>query len=79
MIELRNALVHNMSRLDNSDFNKLAFFVANLKAIYAVNDAVALGAKASEIRAGSAFLHLAEHMPLNVFDGDPADDSDAEC
>ena len=79
VIELRNALVHDMSCLDNSDFNKLAFFVANLKAIYAVNDAVALGAKASEIRAGSSFLHLAEHMPLNVFDGDPAEDSDAEC
>ncbi len=78
VIELRNTLVHEMSRLKNSDYNRLAFFVAKLNAVYAVSDAVALGAKANEIRTGSAFLLRAEHMPLNVFSDDIADDSDAE-
>ena len=67
-----------MSRLNNSDYNKLGFLGAKLKAVYAVSDAVALGAKANEIITRSAFLLRAEHMPLNIFSDDTADDSDAE-
>jgi hypothetical protein len=69
VIELRHTLVHDMSRLNKSDYNRLAFFVAKLKAVYAVSDAVALGAKANEIITRSAFLLRAEHT---------ADDSAAE-
>ena len=50
MIDLRNDLVHDMSRLKSDDQNKLAFFVAQLKALYALSDAIALGATADDIR-----------------------------
>ncbi len=70
VIDFRNTLVHDLSRIKTSDYNKLAFFVAKLKALYALSDAIALGAKASEVRTGASFFVAAEHMPLNSFNDD---------
>jgi hypothetical protein len=77
VVELRNALTHDMSRLKSADYSRLAFYVAKLKALYALNDAIALGGRADEIITSSAFLLAAEHMPLNVFGDDTGDDSDS--
>lgn len=74
LVELRNMLVHDISRITTNDQNKLAFFLAQLKALYAVSDAVALGATQSEIREGSHFLSTAMHMPLNFLTGDIDED-----
>lgn len=70
VIEFRNTLVHDVSRIKTEDYNKLAFYVAKLKAIYAVSDAVALGGARDDIRNGSYFLSSAKHMPLNSFADD---------
>jgi hypothetical protein len=78
VVELRNTLTHDMSRLKSADYNKLAFYVAKLKALYALNDAIGLGGKVDEIIPRSAFLLAAEHTPLDLFGDDSADDSDAE-
>jgi hypothetical protein len=78
VVELRNTLVHDLSRLKSHDYNKLAFYVAKLKALYALNDAISLGARADEIITRSAFLLRAEHMPLDIFGHDSADDSNEE-
>jgi hypothetical protein len=75
VVEFRNTLVHHLDRLNHDDDNKLAFFVAKLKSVYALSDAVALGARVDEIRTESAFLLAAEHMPMNVFGDDTADGS----
>jgi hypothetical protein len=77
VVELRNTLTHDMSRLKSADYNKLAFYVAKLKALYALNEALALGGRADEIVTRSPFLLRAEHMPSDVF-GDHTDDSDDE-
>jgi hypothetical protein len=63
-----------MTRLTNTHYSRLAFFVAKLKAAYAVNDDIALGARAEEIRTGSLFLVRAEHMPADKFGYDTEDD-----
>jgi hypothetical protein len=34
VIDLRNALVHDLARLKPDDYNKMSFFVAKLKALY---------------------------------------------
>ena len=70
VINFRNNLVHDMSRIKSSDYNKLAFFVAKLKALYALSDAIALGARVEEVRTGASFFLAAEHMPLNSFSDD---------
>jgi hypothetical protein len=70
--------VHDMSRLKSDDYNKLAFYVAKLKALYALNDAIALGGRADEIIPRSVFLLRAEHMPLDVFGDNSADDFDED-
>ena len=75
VVELRNTLVHDISRLKSADYNKLAFYVAKLKAMYALDDAIALGGRADEIINRSALLLEAEHMPLDVFGDNSADDS----
>jgi hypothetical protein len=70
VIDFRNTLVHDMSRVKSSDYNMLAFFVAKLKALYALNDAIALGARVDEVRTGASFFMAAEHMPPNSFSDD---------
>lgn len=70
VIELRNTLVHDMSRIKSGDYNKLSFFVAKLKGLYALSDALALGAKVDEVMKGSVFLMRAEHAPLSAFTDD---------
>jgi hypothetical protein len=72
VIDLRNDLAHDISRIKSSDQNKLAFFVAKLKAIYALNDAIALGARIDEIGTGASFFLEADYVPLNSF-GDDVD------
>ena len=74
VIDLRNVLVHDMTQLNKTHYSRLAFFVAKLKAAYAVNDAIALGARAEEIRTGSSFLVRAEHMPPGMCGYDIEDD-----
>jgi hypothetical protein len=68
VIEFRNSLVHDMSKLTDFHYNKLAYFVAKLQAIYAVDDAGALGAKANEIAPPSRFLQHAKRMSEHIFD-----------
>jgi hypothetical protein len=75
VVDFRNTLVHDMRRITSDDSNKLAFFVAKLKAIYAVSDAIALGGKPSEIRDGSPFLAAAKYITPNSFSGDDEGDS----
>jgi hypothetical protein len=70
VIEFRNTLVHDISRMKSNDYNKLAFFVAKLNALYALSDAVALAARADEIKTGALFFVEAEHAPLNSFSDD---------
>jgi hypothetical protein len=48
-------------------------FVAKLKAFYALSDAIALGARPSDIREGSQFFRAAKYMPKNFFTGEPSD------
>lgn len=74
VIELRNTLVHDISRLTSDDQNRLAFFVAKLKALYALSDAISLGAKPDDIREGSQFFTAAKYMPKDFFTGEPPDD-----
>ena len=74
VVDFRNTLVHDISSIKTNDSNRLAFFVAKLKAIYAVSDALALGGKVDEIRDGSKFLMAAKHTTRNSFSGgDEAD------
>jgi hypothetical protein len=61
VVRLRNTLVHDISRLKNEDQNRLSFFVAKLKALYALSDAMALGARPTDIRDGSSFLSGAKY------------------
>lgn len=75
VVEFRNTLVHDMSRIKSDDTNRLAFFVTKLKAIYAVNDAIALGGRANEIRERSRFLTAAKYITPNSFGGDEEPDS----
>jgi ApeA N-terminal domain 1 len=70
LVELRNTLVHDISRITANDQNKLSFFLAQLKALYALSDAMALGARQADIREGSHFLSTAMHMPINFYTGD---------
>jgi len=70
LIELRNTLVHDISRITANDQNKLSFFLAQLKALYALSDAVGLGAIPDEINLGASFLSTALHMPMDSFTGD---------
>jgi len=75
VVDFRNTLVHDFSRITNDDNNRLAYFLAKLKAAYAVNDAIALGAKASEIRSRSKLLTAATYTTPNSFSGgDEIDD-----
>jgi hypothetical protein len=67
VVELRNALVHDMSRLKTDDLYRLSFFLAKLKALYALSDAIALGARPDEVREVSRFLAAAANMPTNFF------------
>jgi hypothetical protein len=78
VVELRNTLTHDMSRLKSTDYNRVAFYVAKLKALYALNDAITLGGRADEIIPRSSFLLRAEHMPPDIFGDDSADDSNEE-
>jgi hypothetical protein len=78
VVELRNTLTHDMSRLKSADYNKLAFYVAKLKALYALNEALALGGRADEIVTRSPFLLRAERTTSDLFGEDSADDSDDE-
>jgi hypothetical protein len=75
VVDFRNTLVHDMSRIKTDDSNRLAFFVTKLKAIYAVNDAIALGGRADEIREGSPLLTAAKYVTPNSFGGDEEPDS----
>lgn len=72
--ELRNSLVHDMSRLKSNDYNRMAFFVEKLKALYALADVIALGAKVEEILKGSQLLRAADYVTPNVFGDDINDD-----
>jgi hypothetical protein len=73
VIKLRNTLVHDISRVTNEDQSRLSFFVAKLKALYALSDAVALGARPDEIREGSNFLAAANYAIAN---SDSVDDDE---
>jgi hypothetical protein len=70
VVELRNALVHDISRLKIDHQYRLALFLAKLKALYALSDAIALDARPDEVREASRFLAAAENMPTNFFTGD---------
>ncbi len=70
VVDLRNMLTHDLSLNRNDDFNRLAFFVAKLKALIALSDVVALGADAKEINKSSRFLIGAEQTPRNLFGGE---------
>jgi hypothetical protein len=61
VIDLRNTLVHDMSRIKNEDQKRLHVFVAKLKALYALSDAMALGARPTDISDGSSFLLEAKY------------------
>jgi hypothetical protein len=76
VIDLRNDLVHDISRLKAGVQNRLAFFLAKLKALYVLSDAIALRARPDEVRTGSHFLAAAQHIPANFFTGDTSDGSD---
>lgn len=76
VIKLRDNLVHDISRLKSDAQNKLAFFVAKLKALYALSDAIALGARPDEVREGSRFFTRAKYTPTNLFADDTSDSSD---
>src|SRR5258707_716577 len=76
VVELRNTLVHDISRLKNDDQNRLAFFVAKLKALYALSDAISLGATPDDIKKGAQFFMAAKYTPKNIFTGEPPDDND---
>jgi hypothetical protein len=47
-----------------------------LKALYALNDAIAIGARPDEVRTGSHFLVAAQYTPVNFFTGDTSDNGD---
>lgn len=70
VIEFRNTLVHDMSRIKSSDYNKLSFFVAELKALYVLSNVVALGATADDILRPAPIFAIAENAPLNSFSDD---------
>ena len=73
VVKLRNALVHDVGRLKPDDYNKMSFFVAKLKGLYALNDALALGGRPDQIIPYSQFLRRAELATTNVF-GDESED-----
>jgi hypothetical protein len=75
VIDFRNTLVHDISRVSSDDYNKLAYFVAKLKALYALSDALELGARPDEVRAGSRVFSLAEHTPSDVFTAEKTKES----
>ena len=52
-----------MSWLKSADYNKLALYVAKLKAMYALHDAIAHGERADEIINRSAFLLENYYLP----------------
>ena len=79
VVELRNALVHDITRVQIADYNKLAFFVAKLKGLYALSDAIALGARVDEIGTNSEFLRLADQMPMNAFSDEEAANADGDA
>jgi hypothetical protein len=70
VVALRNALVHDMTRLKTDDLYRLSFFLAKLKALYALSDAIALGARPDEVSEVSRFLAPAANMPTNFFTSD---------
>jgi hypothetical protein len=76
VIDLRNDLVHDMRRLKAGVEHRLTFFLAKLKALYALSDAIALDARPDEVREHSYFLAAAHNMPENFFTGDTSDSSD---
>jgi hypothetical protein len=76
VIKLRNTLVHDIVGLKTDDQNKLAFFVAKLKALYALSDAMSLGARPDDIKKGAQFFSAAKFTPRNFFTGEPSDDND---
>jgi hypothetical protein len=76
VINLRNTLVHDIVELKTDDQNKLAYFVAKLKALYVLSDAISLGARPDDINKGSRFFIAAKLTPRDVFTGGPSDDDD---
>lgn len=56
----------------------MAFFLAKLKALYTLSDAMALGARPNEVSTGSHFFRMAEYIPENAFtdDDDMSDSTD---
>jgi hypothetical protein len=76
VIKLRNTLVHDIVGLKTDDQNKLAYFVAKLKALYALSDAVSLGARPVDVQKGAHFFSAAKFTPRNFFTGEPSDEGD---
>jgi len=68
--------VHDISRLGADDWDKFSFFVAKLKAAYALSDVITLGANPDEIRAQSQFLVSAKHAPRKVYTDESEHDFD---
>ena len=67
VIDFRNILTHDMSKIQIDDYNKLAFFTAKLKAIVALSDVIGLGAAPGDILTSSEFLIRAQNTQPNPF------------
>lgn len=53
--------------MKNSDFNRLAFFIAKLKAAIALSDVMSLGASPSAVRKDADLIRLADRTPPEAF------------
>jgi len=67
VVKLRNTLTHNLGDVKNSDFNRLAFFIAKLKAAIALSDVMSLGASPSAVRKDADLIRLADRTPPEAF------------
>jgi hypothetical protein len=67
VVELRNTVTHNLGNIKNSDFNRLAFFVAKLRAAIALSDVISLGASPSDVRKDADLIRLADRTPSEAF------------
>jgi hypothetical protein len=76
VIGLRNTLVHDLGRLKPDHYNQMSFFIAKLKALYALSDAIALGGHRDEITPRSQFLVRAQYVSMDVFGNEPNEDAE---
>jgi hypothetical protein len=74
VIKLRNTLTHSLGDVKNSDLNRLAFFIAKLKAAIALSDVVSLGASLGDVRKDADLIMRADRTPSQAFG--PLNDDD---